>query len=330
MQPRIFATLLGFLGLLTGCSTAFPQAPVVPTNGPSGSIQSAADAIETVSPQYASESPRNDGFGLSYPSFTEPVAWQLAAAGSTSQTSTAPSYETENLFSIDYVKRVGRDIKHTFTAPARWDTTDWLVAGGVAAGVGAAFAFDTQIQKAVQRNRNATVDSIFRNIEPFGGEYSVGMLAAFYLGGELFHDARAKAVALDGISASIITSALIVQPLKVVVGRNRPLAGHGDSRFRPFGGSYSFPSGHATQAFAVATVIAEHYDSPWIKIASYTLASAVGFARINDNNHWTTDILAGAAIGIFVGEVVVHSHRDFSISPMVSRERTGLQLTWAY
>jgi hypothetical protein len=246
------------------------------------------------------------------------------------QASTTPAAQSENLFSVDYVKRVGQDIQHTFTSPAQWQARDWFVAGGVVAGVGVAFAFDADIQKAVQRNRNSTTDHVFNAIEPFGQEYSVGVLAAFYIGGELFNDPRAKSVALDGISASIISSGLIVQPLKFAVGRSRPSTGRGDAHFRPFGGSYSFPSGHSTQAFAVATVIAEHYDSPLVKIASYGLASAVGFARVNHNAHWTSDVLAGAAIGIFVGETVVHGNHDVSLTPIVSPDHVGLQVSWSY
>ena len=51
--------------------------------------------------------------------------------------------------------------------------------------------------------------------------------------------------------------------------------------FHPFPNSErSFPSGEATQAFAVASVIAAHYDGLWIKISSYSIASLVGMARI--------------------------------------------------
>ena len=115
------------------------------------------------------------------------------------------------------------------------------------------------------------------------------------------------------------------------MGRSRPSTGHGDSHFRPFGGSYSFPSGHTTQAFAVATVIAEHYDSPWVKVASYGLASAVGFARINNNSHWMSDVVAGAAIGFFVGETVVHlNHNNLTLTPTFDGHQTGMQIGWSF
>ena len=76
--------------------------------------------------------------------------------------------------------------------------------------------------------------------------------------------------------------------------------------FHPFSGSdNSFPSGHATQAFAVASVISAHSDQVWVSVTAYTIAGLVGFSRIYHNAHWTSDVTAGALIGTFVGRGVV-------------------------
>jgi membrane-associated phospholipid phosphatase len=289
----------------------------------------------------ASESLPQEGFDASG-SDIRPSLWQLdeaprlrlvSAHADSSELTPRSESETESLFSKDYLKLIGSDIKETFTAPLRWERKDWLIFGGVTAGVGIAFAFDKDIRNAVQRNRNRTVDSVFNELEPFGQEYSAGVLLAFYVGGEFLHDPRAKAVALDGISASIIASGLIVQPLKYGFGRSRPNKNLGAYDFGPFNGNDSFPSGHATQAFAVATVIAEHYDSLWIKLTAYGLASAVGYARMNNDAHWSSDVLAGAAIGAFVGHVVVRfnqHHRDVSLQPVIDRNMQGAQLSFSF
>jgi membrane-associated phospholipid phosphatase len=208
-----------------------------------------------------------------------------------------------------------------------------LVAGGVGAGIGLTIAFDKDIQQAVQRARNGTIDSVFNAVQPFGAEYSFAVLGAFYVGGEIFRDPRAKSVALDGLSAGIIASGLVTTPLKYVFGRARPEAGRGAYDFQPFSGQDSFPSGHATQAYAVATVIAEHYDSLWIKLGSYGLASMVGYARLNNNAHWASDVVAGAAIGIFVGHVVVHfnqGHRNISLQPVIGPNTQGAQISLSF
>ncbi len=143
-----------------------------------------------------------------------PFQWVKTTADETDPPPTSGETRHESVFCGEYWKLVGRDIVATVTAPAHWDTRDWLVFGGVAAGVGVVAVFDEDIQRAVQRNRNGTVDGIFNAVQPFGNEYAPAVLGAFYAGGELLKDSRAKAVALDGVSASIIASGLILQPLK--------------------------------------------------------------------------------------------------------------------
>src|SRR5579864_3055467 len=148
---------------------------------------------------------------------------QLTLAPDSSADATAGTSPPElNPFSKAYVGLVWDNIKGTFTAPAHWDTCDWLVAGGLVAGIGTVAVFDEDIQRAVQRNRNSTLDDIFKNVQGFGNEYAPGVIGAFYLGGLVFHDDEAKAVALDAASASIIASGLILYPLKETVGRARP------------------------------------------------------------------------------------------------------------
>src|SRR5207245_9776401 len=82
----------------------------------------------------------------------------------------------EDLFKKNYWYLVLLDVKEVFTAPVRWDTRDWLVLGGVAAGIGTVAAFDEDIQQAIQRHRIATVKDIFDGVEPFDNEYAVGVV----------------------------------------------------------------------------------------------------------------------------------------------------------
>ena len=87
------------------------------------------------------------------------------------------------------------------------------------------------------------------------------------------------------------------------------------------------------EAFALATVIAEHYHSIWIDLGAYGVASMVGFARLDLNYHWASDVLAGAAIGTFVGHVVVHFNRNhwgLAIQPLVGSGFQGVQLSWSF
>jgi len=75
---------------------------------------------------------------------------------------------------------------------------------------------------------------------------------------------------------------------------------------RPDGSDYlSFPSNHATFAFISATFLHMEYkdQSIWYGIAGYSIATATGVLRMLNNEHWMSDILVGAGIGILTTQV---------------------------
>jgi membrane-associated phospholipid phosphatase len=251
------------------------------------------------------------------------------ALGTPSQVSPLAA-PVEDLFKKNYWYLLILDTREVFTAPAHWNTRDWMVLGGIAASIGTVAVFDEDIERAIRGARNNTVTSIFDNVQPLGNEYAIGIVGSFYIYGEIFKDPRAKTTALDSIAASAIASGIVTNSFKYVIGRGRPTDGHGAYNFRPFSGQDSFSSGHTTEAFVLASVISEHYDSLWVQVPAYGLASAVGYARLNNNRHWPSDVLAGAVIGTFVGKTVVHfnqKHRQVSIQPLVGPDIRGAQMS---
>lgn len=77
---------------------------------------------------------------------------------------------------------------------------------------------------------------------------------------------------------------------------------------RPYGGSYSFPSGHTSQAFVGATAQYNEFIDfkPWFAYCGFAFATAVGILRVTNNRHWSSDVLAGAGIGMLVTNLVYH------------------------
>ena len=84
------------------------------------------------------------------------------------------------------------------------------------------------------------------------------------------------------------SGSLIASVLKAVVGRPRP---RGDSG--------SFPSGHATAAFAAAFVLARRF--PRFRILAYFGAAVISATRVLLHKHYLSDVLAGAALGLAIG-----------------------------
>ncbi len=253
----------------------------------------------------------------------------IIGCGNTQAETVSHEPKVEKLNSLDYGKLVLDDAWHVVTLPARFDKNEWLITGlGVTAIVGTMAFSDKSLQKETQEHRNKTKDNLAKAFEPFGAESSLGILGAFELEGYAFSDETAKAVAHDGISSSLIASGLITPSLKYIIGRARPNKGEGAHHFRFFSSDASFPSGHVTQAFAVASVIADHYDSWWVKAVSYGTASMVGYARMEQNAHFASDVLAGALIGTFVGRSIVsfNKQKRYEIEPFIGIDTVGVQV----
>src|SRR3954466_976251 len=71
-------------------------------------------------------------------------------------------------------------------------------------------------------------------------------------------------------------------------------------RTRPNGDPHSFPSGHSSTSFASAMVLQEHYG--WkLGLPAFLLAGYTSASRVIANQHWTSDVIFGAAIGMAAG-----------------------------
>jgi len=79
---------------------------------------------------------------------------------------------------------------------------------------------------------------------------------------------------------------------------------------RPNGKPHAFPSGHTAYAFTIATFMDKEFrhKSPWVSVASYTVAGATGVLRVLNNAHWMADVLAGAGVGILSVNTVYWIH----------------------
>ncbi len=99
------------------------------------------------------------------------------------------------------------------------------------------------------------------------------------------------------------------EALKYAFLRQRPYEETGAGNFFQSGGS-SFPSTHATTAFALATVMAKEYPGPMTQLLAYGTATAISLARIGGQQHFPSDVFVGAAMGYLIGRSVEKRHHD--------------------
>jgi len=98
-------------------------------------------------------------------------------------------------------------------------------------------------------------------------------------------------------------------------------------RDRPTGECCSFPSGHASAAFATASVLERHlgYRGAW---PTFAIASYVAASRLADNRHFLSDVVFGSALGIASGWTVVgrHGRSEYAMVPVPTRGGVMLSL----
>lgn len=228
----------------------------------------------------------------------------------------------------DFANFIISDAGHVLSSPERWGRKEWSQLYLCTAGVGALMVLDKPIYDVIQKNRSNSLDSFADFVEEFGSYPSFGIMGGFYAAGVMYNDSKAKAVAVDAFATSIVAAGVITTSLKVITGRSRPNAGDGTHHFQPFGGDRSFPSGHTAQAFSLASVIAEHYNEQWVDLTSYGIATMVGLARIEQEAHFPSDVLAGAIIGTVVGKSIVRfnkgRHGKYTLLPVMDGQTTGV------
>lgn len=176
---------------------------------------------------------------------------------------------------------------------------------------------DASIAREIQRSGPQSSDVLrdvatgFRVVGVPGTVLATGALLAV---GGAAHDASTERLGVH-VAEALLLGEASAHLLKGLVGRARPDVsavsatgfgrGFGDDAYR------SFPSGHTVAAFAAAAVLNSELSrrgagsGALVGSALFGGATLVGVSRIYDNRHWTSDVVAGAALGLLSGRVVV-------------------------
>ena len=241
----------------------------------------------------------------------------------------------------------GSTLKQEFTKPFHMKKKDWGKLGMFTlASVAVGFA-DEPVQKQALKFRanNPQGVKVSKYISSFGGLYEFYGLGALGAYSFIFKNQKLKTTTLLATQA-YLTGGIIESVLKYLTGRTRPSFYspnvEAEPTFKgPFGNlskdyqggrsNSSFPSGHATVAFAAATVYAMEYKSTvWVPILSYTLATAISASRITENKHWLTDVFVGSALGYLSGRHIVDNYHRYAKIKAGKKSRKDISFNLQY
>jgi len=205
------------------------------------------------------------------------------------------------------------------------DTLVPLVIGGVATG--GAWVLDEEMRDWINPDPG---EGWGQTLETAGGAVWSGVfVGSLFTAGRISKNARFRAASYDMLDAAVM-NAVYFQSIKLVAQRTRP---NGEN-------NQSFPSGHTSNAFALATVAERHYG--WkIGVPAYLLAGAVGASRMKQDMHYFSDVVAGATLGYIVGRTVVRVNSrpladgsrkgaSFNMAPIVARHARGMQMSLTF
>lgn len=181
------------------------------------------------------------------------------------------------------------------------------VLGAVLLVIGTAFLLDAPVRRWATQVQYAGLDALVGVLNPIGsGVTLLAVCVALAVSCRALRRSRLCEAGWLGTLA-FMAAGLVEYALKHLVGRPRPASAG------PFLGPEfdSFPSGHATSVFAVATVLGSFY--PRLRWPLYTLAAAIALGRVYLARHYLSDIVAGALVGLVIASLVLR-HRNRTVA----------------
>ncbi len=220
----------------------------------------------------------------------------------------------------NFFRRFFSDQKYLFTdwLPEEVHRPSFTIPLAVGTGIAIAAARDQDasqpdlsFERDFSSDTTGSTAGVARTFTTLGdGPAGLFLIGTAYLAGRWSgHDRFAQSASLS--AEAVLDTGLWVSVLKGLTARTRPSAGGTGQFFQyhPTDGQQngSFPSGHASGAFAAATVFAGMYreDHPWVPWVAYGTATLVSASRVALGRHFPTDVFVGALVGNSFGRMVL-------------------------
>jgi len=217
-------------------------------------------------------------------------------------------------------------------------TQSTITMGLLGASIGTSMvALDEPIREKTLSNQTENVTKILNISNEIGELYPPIVLSASLYGIGLLFEEPSTRITGRLIAEAFLFSGITTTLGKSFFGRARPFVNgdaHSFAWFQLSEPQLSFPSGHATIAFSMASVLSTRIDNIYASIGLYAIATSTATARVYKDKHWLSDVMLGSAIGIASGLYVCNLEeersnpkKDQSFRWQLSPTFNGLNLT---
>jgi membrane-associated phospholipid phosphatase len=155
---------------------------------------------------------------------------------------------------------------------------------------------DIDLLRSINHNRNPNLDGTFQFISNSAFVPEIAFPAVFIGIGLIKKDKVLRDKGFE-TGASLIFASLLATVIKYSINRERPFQKYPDIQKLSSGGDPSFPSGHTSSAFALATSLSLNWPKWYVIVPAYTWASAVAYSRMDMGVHYPSDVLVGIIVG---------------------------------
>ena len=156
--------------------------------------------------------------------------------------------------------------------------------------------FDYQTLKDIERHRTTAGNDVNLTVTNTAGPLSIGAPILLFGIGLLEKNDDLKQRSIE-IGVAVAATVVETYALKYIVNRPRPYITYPDLQPLELESSRSFPSGHTSAAFALATALTLNYPKWYVAVPAFAWAGATGYSRLYLGVHYPTDVLAGAILG---------------------------------
>ena len=191
----------------------------------------------------------------------------------------------------------------------RASTTDshllWTASGVLLA---ASLAFDERLREVALAHHTASLDRLSGGADVLGtaGHLVPALVTTWVVSRALGRRSLAQATLRVGASYAVADA--IESILKPTFGRVRPETGREPLTFRPMtmqGDFHSLPSAHVVHITSVAAAAAIEANRPWVTALAGVAVAYVGAQRVYRDQHWSSDVVASAMLGVDVARRVM-------------------------